>query len=130
MAMPTLLIVVCGLSGTERAPLAIGLAQALDAVYLRGDTIERAFTGPTTSRHATKATARSVAIAVAEHNLRLGRVDVVDGMDSVASTGFDGSRCRSASVCRCSRLSSNVDHVAVFARRRAPRAKQKLQVPS
>ena len=88
MAMPTLLIVVCGLSGTERSPLAIGLAQALDAVYLRIDTIERAFTGPTTPRDATEATACSVAHAVAEDNLRLGRVVVVDGMDSVASTRF------------------------------------------
>lgn len=88
MAMPTLLIVVCGLSGTERAPLAIGLAQALDAVYLRIDTIERAFTGPTTPRDATEATACSVAHAVAEDNLRLGRVVVVDGMGSVASTRF------------------------------------------
>jgi predicted kinase len=87
--MPTLLIVVCGLSGTERAPLAIGLAQALDAVYLRIDTIERAFTGPTTPRDdATEATACSVAHAVAEDNLRLGRVVVADGMGSVASTRF------------------------------------------
>ena len=86
--MPTLLIVVCGLSGTERSPLAIGLAQALDAVYLRIDTIERAFTGPTTPRDATEATACSVAHAVAEDHLRLGPVVVVDGMDSVAGAKF------------------------------------------
>ncbi len=86
MAMRSMLIVIGGLPGTGKTSLATRLARVLDAVHVRIDTIEQAIR--TCARAADDAGPAGyvVAYAVAEDNLRLGRVVVADAVNPRAST--------------------------------------------
>ena len=81
-----MLIVIGGLPGTGKTSLATRLARMLDAVHLRIDTIEQAIRTATVAAHDPGAAGYLVAYAVAEDNLRLGRIVVADGVNALANT--------------------------------------------
>jgi predicted kinase len=85
MAMRSTLIVVSGLPGTGKTSFATRLARVLDAVHVRIDTIEQAIRTSSIADDVGTA-GYVVAYAVAEDNLRLGRIVVADGVNPVAST--------------------------------------------
>jgi predicted kinase len=70
-----MLIVLSGLPGTGKTTIARKLANELAAVYLRIDSIEQAIRG---AERPVEGDGYSVAYAVAEDNLRLGRIVVAD----------------------------------------------------
>ena len=84
--MPSMLIVIGGLPGTGKTSLATRLARILDAVHLRIDTIEQAIRTATMAADDPGAAGYVVAYAVAEDNLRLGRIVVADGVNALANT--------------------------------------------
>jgi len=86
VAMPAMLIVIGGLPGTGKSSLASALARVLDAIYLRVDTIEQAIGDATGHPHAVGAAGYVVAYALAEENVRLGRIVVADGVNPVLQT--------------------------------------------
>ena len=86
MAMPSMLIVIGGLPATGKTSLATGLARVLDATYVRIDTIERAIRDATAGSDTPGTAGYVVAYAIAEENLRLGRIVVADGVNPVAPT--------------------------------------------
>jgi predicted kinase len=69
------LIVLSGLPGTGKTTIARKLTRELAAVYLRIDSIEQSIRG---AGRPVEAEGYSVAYAVAEDNLRLGRIVVAD----------------------------------------------------
>jgi predicted kinase len=81
-----MLIAIGGLPRTGKTSLAGRLAGVLDAVHLRIDTIEQAIRGSATASDAVGPVGYSVAYAVAEDNLLLGRSVVVDGVSPLATT--------------------------------------------
>lgn len=70
-----MLIVLSGLPGTGKTTIARKLANELAAVYLRIDSIEQSIRG---AGRPVESEGYSVARAVAEDNLRLGRIVVAD----------------------------------------------------
>jgi predicted kinase len=84
--MRSMLIVIGGLPGTGKTSLATSLARVLDAVHLRIDTIEQAIRTSTMAADDVGPAGYVVAYAVAEDNLRLGRIVVADGVNPLAST--------------------------------------------
>ena len=70
-----MLIVLSGLPGTGKTTIARKLARELAAVYLRIDSIEQSIRG---AGRPVEGEGYSVAYAVAEDNLRLGRIVVAD----------------------------------------------------
>jgi predicted kinase len=84
--MRSMLIVIGGLPGTGKTSLATRLARILDAVHLRIDTIEQAIRTATMTADDPGAAGYVVAYAVAEDNLRLGRIVVADGVNALANT--------------------------------------------
>jgi len=84
--MPAMLIVIGGLPGTGKSSLATALARVLDATYLRIDTIEHAIGDATVHPHAVGATGYVVAYALAEENVRLGRIVIADSVNPVLET--------------------------------------------
>jgi len=84
--MPAMLIVIGGLPGTGKSSLASALARVLDAIYLRVDTIEQAIGDATGHPHAVGAAGYVVAYALAEENVRLGRIVVAEGVNPVLQT--------------------------------------------
>lgn len=84
--MSTLLIVIGGLPGTGKTALARGLAQALDALHLRIDTIEQALRDAAPDCETLGAAGYVVAFGVAADNLALGRTVIADGVNALAST--------------------------------------------
>jgi predicted kinase len=70
-----MLIVVSGLPGTGKTTIARKLANELAAVYLRIDSIEQSIRS---AGRPVEGEGYSVAYAVAEDNLRLGRIVVAD----------------------------------------------------
>ena len=70
-----MLIVLSGLPGTGKTTIARKLAHELAAVYLRIDSIEQSIRG---AGRPVEGEGYSVAYAVAEDNLRLGRIVVAD----------------------------------------------------
>jgi predicted kinase len=70
-----MLIVLSGLPGTGKTTIARKLANELAAVYLRIDSIEQSIRG---AGRPVEGEGYSVAYAVAEDNLRLGRIVVAD----------------------------------------------------
>ena len=79
-----LLVVFGGLPGTGKTTLACAIAQDMGATYLRIDTIEQALR-PWIADHMGPA-GYVVAYAIAENNLRLGRVVVADSVNPIAVT--------------------------------------------
>ena len=86
MAMSSMLIVFGGLPGTGKTALARSLAGALDGVHLRVDTIEQAIRGSMARAGEVGPAGYAVAYAVAEDNLRLGRIVLADCVNPLAST--------------------------------------------
>jgi predicted kinase len=85
--MRSMLIVIGGLPGTGKTSLATRLARILDAVHLRIDTIEQAIRTATMAADDPRGAAGYVvACAVAEDNLRLGRIVVADSVNALANT--------------------------------------------
>jgi predicted kinase len=79
-----LLIVFAGLPGTGKTSLARALAEELGATYLRIDTIEQALRPWITGDIGPAGYV--VAYALAEANLRLGRIVVADCVNPIAVT--------------------------------------------
>ena len=86
VAMSSKLIVIGGLPGTGKTSLATGLARTLDAVHLRIDTIEQALRISAIGGDVIGAAGYVVAHGIAEDNLRLGRIVIVDCVNPLAST--------------------------------------------
>jgi len=84
--MSSKLIVIGGLPGTGKTSLATGLARTLDAVHLRIDTIEQALRISAIGGDVIGAAGYVVAHGIAEDNLRLGRIVIVDCVNPLAST--------------------------------------------
>jgi predicted kinase len=79
-------IVFGGLPGTGKTTVAKGLAQKLDAVYLRVDTIEQALRSSAVLKTDVGSAGYVVAYRLAEDNLRIGRVVVADSVNSLQVT--------------------------------------------
>jgi predicted kinase len=84
--MRSMLIVIGGLPGTGKTSLAGRLARILDAMHLRIDTIEQAIRTSTVAADDVGPAGYVVAYAVAEDNLRLGRIVVADAVNPLASS--------------------------------------------
>jgi predicted kinase len=81
-----MLIVFGGLPGTGKTTVAKALAQKLDAVYLRVDTIEQGLRSSTVLKTDVGPAGYVVAYRLAEDNLRIGRVVVADSVNSLQET--------------------------------------------
>jgi predicted kinase len=81
-----MLIVFGGLPGTGKTTVAKGLAQKLDAVYLRVDTIEQALRSSAVLKTDVGPAGYVVAYRLAEDNLRIGRVVVADSVNPLQVT--------------------------------------------
>jgi predicted kinase len=81
-----MLIVFGGLPGTGKTTVAKGLAQKLDAVYLRVDTIEQALRSSAILKTDVGPAGYVVAYRLAEDNLRIGRVVVADSVNPLQVT--------------------------------------------
>jgi predicted kinase len=81
-----MLIVFGGLPGTGKTTVAKALAQKLDAVYLRVDTIEQALRSSAVLKTDVGPAGYVVAYRLAEDNLRIGRVVVADSVNSLQVT--------------------------------------------
>ena len=76
-----MLIVFAGLSGSGKSSIARALAQELDAVWLRIDSIEQAIRKSSAVTGSVDDAGYRAAYAVAEDNLRLGRVVIGDSVN-------------------------------------------------
>jgi predicted kinase len=81
-----MLIVLGGLLGTGKTTVAKALAQKLDAVHLRVDTIEQALRSSGVLKTDVGSASYVVAYRLAEDNLRIGRVVVADSVNSLQVT--------------------------------------------
>src|SRR5262245_55973263 len=81
-----MLIAFCGLPGTGKTTLARGLAQALQATYLRINSIEEALWADEGGPLVAAGTGYRVAYAVAEDNLNLGRTVIADAVNPIRLT--------------------------------------------
>ena len=81
-----MLIVLGGLPGTGKTTVAKALAQKLDAVHLRVDTIEQALRSSAVLKTDVGPAGYVVAYRLAEDNLRIGRVVVADSVNSLQVT--------------------------------------------
>ena len=83
--MRSMLIVIGGLPGSGKTSLAIRLTRLLDAVHLRIDTIEQAIRSSSMAADDVGSAGYLVAYALAEDNLRLGRIVVADAVNPLSS---------------------------------------------
>ncbi len=81
-----MLIAFAGLAGTGKTTLARALAQQLRATYLRIDTIEQALRDSATLAAEVGPAGYLVAYALAEANLRLGRIVIADSVNPLRIT--------------------------------------------
>jgi predicted kinase len=81
-----MLIVFGGLPGTGKTTVAKALAQTLDAVYLRIDTIEQALRSHEVLRTDVGPLGYVVGYRLAEDNLRIGRIVVTDSVNPLQIT--------------------------------------------
>src|SRR5262245_13694946 len=78
-----MLVIFAGLPGTGKSSIARELARQLDAVYLRIDSIEQAILSSPAGAGTLDDTGYRVANAVAEDNLRLGRIVIADSVNPI-----------------------------------------------
>jgi hypothetical protein len=115
-----MLIVLGGLPGTGKTTIGRKLAIELAAVYLRIDSIEQSIRGTGGS---VEGEGYRVAHAVAEDNLRLGRIVVADCVNPWRSRAANGEPLPTGRVCRhwtsnsCVRMPSSTGGVWKTARR-------------
>ncbi len=81
-----MLIVFSGLPGTGKSTIARELARRIDATYLRIDTIEQALKNSSLRIDPVDDAGYAVAFALAEDNLKLGRIVVADSVNPVEET--------------------------------------------
>jgi predicted kinase len=81
-----ILIALAGLPGTGKSSMAREFARRHDAVYLRIDTIEQALKRAGSISGKIGPEGYAVAYALAEDNLRLGRVVIADSVNPLAIT--------------------------------------------
>ncbi|MBT8765087.1 AAA family ATPase [Metapseudomonas boanensis] len=81
-----MLIVFSGLPGTGKTTIARRLASRVDATYLRVDAIEQALRDAEVLAHDVGRSGYLVAIALAQSNLGLGRMVIVDCVNPVAES--------------------------------------------
>jgi predicted kinase len=81
-----MLIVFAGLPGTGKTAIARELTRQLGAVYVRIDSIEQAIRTSGAAGESLNDTGYRVGHAVAEDNLRLGRVVVADSVNPLTLT--------------------------------------------
>jgi predicted kinase len=81
-----MLIVFAGLPATGKSTLSRELARELQAVHLRIDTIECALLASLASGQSMEDLGYRVAYAIAEDNLRLGRIVVADSVNPLEIT--------------------------------------------
>lgn len=81
-----MLVVMAGLPGAGKTTLARAFAQQRNAVYLRIDTIEQALRSADPQIEDMGPTGYMIAYAVAEENLRLGRIVVADSVNPLKVT--------------------------------------------
>lgn len=78
-----MLIVFAGLSGTGKTTLSKVLAEKLNAVYLRIDTIEQAILNSSLKTKSVEESGYFIAHDVAQDNLKMGKVVVVDCVNPI-----------------------------------------------
>ncbi|MCY1358061.1 AAA domain protein [compost metagenome] len=81
-----MLIVFSGLPGTGKTTIARRLASRLEAIYLRVDAIEQAIRDAGVLAHDVGRSGYRVAMALAQSNLGLGRLVVVDCVNPVTES--------------------------------------------
>ena len=80
------LIIFGGLPGTGKTTLSRALARRLDAVHVRIDTIEQAILKSSIAPSSVEEAGYLVGYAIAEDNLRLGRIVVADSVNPLRLT--------------------------------------------
>lgn len=85
-----MLLIFGGLPGVGKTALATGLAREIEAFHLRIDSIEQALSS--CNVEVTGPEGYEVAYAVAEDNLRLGRVVVADSVNPIEATRAEWRR--------------------------------------
>ena len=81
-----MLIAFCGLPGTGKTTLARSLAHRLQATYLRIDTIEDVLLADDGAPLVDRGAGYCVAYAIAEDNLKLGRIVIADSVNPIKIT--------------------------------------------
>jgi predicted kinase len=81
-----MLVIFSGLPGVGKTAISRELARQIDAVHLRIDSIEQAIRGSAIGSQPLKDVGYRVAYAVAEDNLRIGRIVIADSVNPLRLT--------------------------------------------
>jgi predicted kinase len=81
-----MLIILAGLPGTGKTTIARELARHLDAVHIRIDSIEQAIRDSGFTDHDMYDAGYRVGYAVAEDNLRVGRIVIADSVNPIPAS--------------------------------------------